>query len=156
MYASDYSKKAITVDEKIAELMMQRADLQMRLSVEELLRKQEKDNYQCAMIAAMNVEKKLKGDLEEAQRDYDEASRVLASTRLLAAKSMDEIRAAVGAPLSGDDKSLKRAVDYVRELKADNALLREANEKAQWTLVSLEPASVRISKAIELLEEVSK
>jgi chromosome segregation ATPase len=183
MYASDHSKNAITAEEKIAELMKQRNGLLAQLSAEEILRKQEKDNYQCAMTAAMNVEKKLKGEiedlkmdvaqimdgyntaratferekaaiisshdvvvlafrkvdkeLEEVKNDYEEASRALSSTRLLAAKSMDEIRLAAGAPLSGDDKSLKRAVDYVRELKAENARLREALEKPLNIMFSL-------------------
>jgi hypothetical protein len=55
---------------------------------------------------------------DEARSDYESTSNALHATRQLSIDAMDEVRRAAGAPPSREDKTSKRAVDYVADLKS--------------------------------------
>lgn len=64
-------------------------------------------------------------------RELEELQGVVAATRQLSIDSMNEIRIAAGAPIASEDKSNKRAVDYVTDLAKFRARIAEQQDKGQ-------------------------
>ena len=91
-----------------------------------IIQAQDKENYQCAMKASMAVEEQLKSENAALREDLEELQRVVIETRLAAVNGMNEIRSALGLPLGHEDKSGKRVLDYVQQLKCENTGLLEA------------------------------
>lgn len=67
-------------------------------------------------------------DIKNLEEELEQCREALVNTRIISTNAMNEIRAAAGAPQSQDDKSQKRAVDYVRELTVERDRYREALE----------------------------
>ncbi len=63
--------------------------------------------------------------LRRCEGELGEAQSVIMATRQMSIEGMDAIRAAAGAPPSREDKSKKRAVDYVAELSSRLAALQQ-------------------------------
>lgn len=67
---------------------------------------------------------------DEARAELAKAEDCITATRFGTMLSMDEIRQALGAPSGFEDKSQKRAIDYVSEAAAELAKLRAERDKA--------------------------
>lgn len=86
-------------------------------------------------------------DNEVAQitSDYEECSIVLQNTRRSVVDAMDEIRVALGVPIGKDDKSPKRAIDYVKDQVAETQRLAKALNNVQDERAT---SFARLSKAV--------
>ena len=89
--------------------------------------------------------------LRRCEGERDESQSVIMATRQMSIEGMDAIRAAAGAPPSREDKSTKRAVDYVAELSSQ---LRELGEQLEGAKAKLANERAYIKKLDGLIEEV--
>lgn len=94
------------------------------------------------------MKERLERENAALREEVEEAQRVVIETRLASVNGMNEIRSALGLPLGHEDKSGKRVLDYVRELKDENDELRERLDQAATNEGKLRRENTRLLEAI--------
>jgi hypothetical protein len=103
---------------------------------------QEKDHSEHVMARLNDSDTLRLAMFADLRREVEQQQSVISATRQTATDAMNEIRLAAGAPMSQDDKSQKRAVDYVADLRRDRERLDWLEDKLCYAMVCLNGRSM--------------